>query len=176
MGASVRSEILLEPREMCAAAANAQVRAHRVRSADRTREVSVSNLSTVQSIYEAFGKGDVAAILDVLADDVEWGAWADNSAVKAGVPTMVPRHGKAEEVKFFETAGQMEITDLQIINMMEGGSEVAVEFVLEANLPPWGGGHYRDEEIHLWTFNDSGKVTRLRHYIDTAKHIAAFNL
>jgi uncharacterized protein len=38
----------------------------------------------------------------------------------------------------------------------------------------WGGGHYRDEEIHLWTFDDAGKVVRLRHYVDTAKHIAAF--
>jgi ketosteroid isomerase-like protein len=46
--------------------------------------------------------------------------------------------------------------------------------VLEANLPAWGGGHYRDEEMHLWTFDDEGKVTRLRHYTDTAKHIAAF--
>jgi len=136
----------------------------------------VSNLATVQTIYEAFGKGDIPAILDVLADDVEWEAWVDNSAVKAGVPTMVPRHGKDEVVKFFETAGQLEITDLQILNMMEGGNQVAVEFVLEANLPAWGGGHYRDEEIHLWTFNDAGKVTRLRHYIDTAKQIAAFNL
>jgi len=136
----------------------------------------VSNLATVQTIYEAFGKGDIPAILDVLADDVEWEAWADNSAVRAGVPTMVPRHGKDEVVKFFETAGQLEITDLQILNMMEGGNQVAVEFVLEANLPAWGGGHYRDEEIHLWTFNDAGKVTRLRHYIDTAKQIAAFNL
>jgi ketosteroid isomerase-like protein len=68
----------------------------------------------------------------------------------------------------------MEILDLQVLNMMEGGNEVAVEFVLEANLPSFGGGHYRDEEIHLWTFNDVGKVTRLRHYTDTAKQIAAF--
>jgi uncharacterized protein len=136
----------------------------------------VGNLVTVQSIYEAFGKGDIPAILNVLADDVEWEAWADNSAVKAGVPTMVPRHGKAEVAKFFETAGQMDITDIQIFNMMEGGNQVAVEFVFEANLLAWGGGHYRDEEIHLWTFNDAGEVTGLRHYIDTAKHIAAFNL
>ena len=45
---------------------------------------SVSNAATVQGIYEAFGKGDVPAILDVLADDVEWEAWEDNSAVNAG--------------------------------------------------------------------------------------------
>jgi ketosteroid isomerase-like protein len=69
----------------------------------------VSNLGTVQGIYESFGKGDVPAILDVLADDVEWEAWENNSAVNAGVPWMVPRHGKADAVHFFETAGQMEI-------------------------------------------------------------------
>lgn len=136
----------------------------------------MSNLATVQSIYEAFGKGDVPAILETLADDVEWESWADNSAVKAGVPTMIPRHGKAEVGKFFEVAGQMEITDLQILAMMEGDNQVAVEFILESNLPTWGGGHYRDEEMHLWTFNDDGKICRLRHYIDTAKHIAAFGL
>ena len=135
----------------------------------------MSNLATVQGIYEAFGKGDVPAILEVLADDVEWEAWGDNSSVNAGVPWMTPRHGKAEVVHFFETAGQMDIVDLQILNMMEGGDQVAVEFVLEANLPAWGGGHYRDEEVHLWTFNGDGKVSRLRHYTDTAKHIAAFN-
>ena len=134
----------------------------------------MSNLATVGKIYEAFGKGDVPTILDVLADDVEWEDWESNSAVAAGVPWMIPRHGKAEVGKFFEEAGRMEITDLQILNMMEGGNQVAVEFVLETNLPNHGGGHYRDEEMHLWTFNDEGKVTRLRHYTDTAKHIAAF--
>lgn len=136
----------------------------------------MSNLATVQGIYEAFGKGDIPAILDVMAEDVEWESWENNSAVIAGVPTMIPRRGKAEVVHFFEVAGQMEITDLQILSMMEGGNQVAVEFVLESNLPAWGGGHYRDEEIHLWTFNDEAKVVRLRHYIDTAKHIAAFGL
>jgi ketosteroid isomerase-like protein len=135
----------------------------------------MSNLATVQSIYEAFGKGDVPAILEVLDDDVEWEAWENNSAVQAGVPWMQPRHGKEDVVGFFETAGQMEITDLQILNMLEGGNQVAVEFILETNLPNHGGGHYRDEELHLWTFNDAGKVTRLRHYVDTAKHIAAFS-
>jgi ketosteroid isomerase-like protein len=46
----------------------------------------VSNLGTVQGIYESFVKGDVPAILDVLADDVEWEAWENNSAVKAEFP------------------------------------------------------------------------------------------
>ena len=133
----------------------------------------MSNLATVQGIYEAFGKGDVPAILDVLADDVAWEAWEDNSAVNAGVPWMQARQGKDAVVGFFETAGQMEIVDLQILNMMEGGNQVAVEFVFEVNLPAHGGGHYRDEEIHLWTFDDAGKISGMRHYTDTAKHIKA---
>jgi uncharacterized protein len=41
---------------------------------------------------------------------------------------------------------------------------------------PTTGGHYRDEEIHLWTFDASGKVTRFRHDTDTAKHIRAARL
>jgi uncharacterized protein len=41
---------------------------------------------------------------------------------------------------------------------------------------PSTSGHYRDEEMHLWTFDATGKVIRLRHYTDTAKHIRAAGL
>jgi ketosteroid isomerase-like protein len=34
------------------------------------------------------------------------------------------------------------------------------------------GRRLRDEEMHLWTVNAAGRVTRFRHYLDTAKHIA----
>jgi ketosteroid isomerase-like protein len=30
-----------------------------------------------------------------------------------------------------------------------------------------------DEEIHFWVFDDSGKVSAMRHYADTGAHIAA---
>lgn len=43
---------------------------------------------------------------------------------------------------------------------------------MDAELPE-SGGKFRDEEIHLWTFGEDGKVVALRHYVDTAKHIAA---
>ena len=31
-----------------------------------------TKIQTVQEIYEAFGRGDVATILDKVADDVDW--------------------------------------------------------------------------------------------------------
>ena len=81
-------------------------------------------------------------------------------------------HLAAAAAAFFQQLGTMQITDFQVLSMMAGGNQVAVEFVIEANIPSTGG-HFRDEELHLWTFDDAGKVVRLRHYTDTAKHIAA---
>ena len=134
----------------------------------------MSNLETVQAIYEAFGKGDIPAILERLAPDVEWETWESNSNVAAGVPWFVPRRGPAEVAEFFAEIGRMEILDVQVPSLMEGGNQVAAEFVFEANLPDHGGRHLRDEEMHLWTFGEDGTVIRFRHYVDTAKHIAAY--
>lgn len=129
-----------------------------------------SNLETVQTIYEAFGKGDVPTILSHLADDVQWEAWADNSSQKQNVPWMQSRTGKEEVMAFFGVVAQSNLTEFQLLSFMEGGSQVAVEVIIGTDPSTIGAG-YRDEEIHLWTFNEEGKVHRLRHYTDTHKHI-----
>jgi hypothetical protein len=131
-----------------------------------------SNVETVSKIYEAFGKGDIPGLLTYLADDVRWEEWADNSAQKAGVPWLQPRRGKDGVVEFFKIVGGLNLTDFQVLSVMAGGNQVAAEFVIEFTVPGVGV-PTRDEEIHLWTFNESGQVIRLRHYTDTAKHIAA---
>ena len=128
-------------------------------------------LETVQAIYAAFGRGDVPAILALMSDDVEWESWADNAAQKAGVPWLRSRRGKSGVGEFFQLVGQFTIHDFQVLSIMPGDRQVAAEFVVDATPP--GGRRYRDEEMHLWTFGTDGKVTRLRHYVDTAKHIAA---
>jgi uncharacterized protein len=132
----------------------------------------MSNLATIQTIYEAFSKGDMPTILGHMADDVQWEAWADNSAQKAGVPWLKAKQGKQGVLEFFQTLGQFTVLkDFQVLSLLEGGDQVAVEFVIEYDVPSTGG-HLRDEEVHLWKFNEAGKVIRLRHYTDTAKHIA----
>ena len=131
-----------------------------------------NNLQTINIIYEAFGKGDIPTIVEHLADDVQWEQWADNSSQKAAVPWMKAQQGKAGAVEFFKTVGQMVIKEFSVLSVMGNENQVAAEFVIEAEIPATGK-WYRDEEVHLWTFNDAGKITRLRHYTDTAKHIAA---
>ena len=131
-----------------------------------------SNTETVQALYEAFGKGDVPAILDRLAIDVRWEQWADNRAQAAGVPWMQARTGPGEVAEFFNIVGNFEVQEFSVVGLMEGGNQVVAEVVIEVT-DRVSGAHYRDEELHLWTFDDRGKVTRLRHYTDTAKQIAA---
>ncbi|HMQ61391.1 MAG TPA: nuclear transport factor 2 family protein [Flavilitoribacter sp.] len=133
------------------------------------------NLITVQAIYEAFGKGDIPTILSHLADDVNWESWTDNSAQKAGVPWLQSMKGKDGVLAFFQLIGNPEvfqIKEFQVLSIMDGGRQIAAEFVIEADILSTGG-HFRDEEVHLWTFNDQGKVVRLRHYTDTHKHMVA---
>ena len=132
----------------------------------------MNNIATINRIYEAFGRGDIPAIIKFLADNVQWEQWADNSSQKAGVPWMQARKGKDGAFEFFRIVGEFNIKDFKVLSIMGNGNQVAVEFIIEADVPATGG-HYRDEEIHLWTFDGQGKVIRLRHYTDTAKHIAA---
>jgi ketosteroid isomerase-like protein len=133
----------------------------------------VSNAKTVQSIYEAFGRQDAAGILEPLTDDVAWDQWEENSAVEAGtVPYLKERHGKDGVIEWLGTLQALDLHDMQVLNILEGDNEVVasvrIEFTVKAT-----GKRLVDEELHLWTFNDDGRVLRLRHYTDTAKHLDA---
>ena len=131
-----------------------------------------NNVATVTTIYEAFGKGDVPAVISHLSDDVQWEPWIDNSAQKAGVPWLQARKGNGGALEFFKIVGGFNIKDFRVLSIMANENQVAAEIAIEAEIPATGG-HFRDEELHLWTFDEQGKVIRMRHYADTAKHIAA---
>lgn len=126
---------------------------------------------TIAAIYEAFGRGDVDAILAHLADDVRWEEWDDNYGQRAGVPWLAHRIGRDGAREFFRTVGELRIHDFRVLKMLAGEDSVVAEVSLEFTSP--SGTRIRDEELHLWTLDAEGKVVRMRHYVDTAKHIAA---
>ena len=66
---------------------------------------------------------------------------------------------------------QFQIHEFRVLSLMSGSNNVVAEMVIDATPP--NAGRYRDEELHLWGFDERGKVIRFRHYVDTAKHIAA---
>jgi ketosteroid isomerase-like protein len=130
------------------------------------------NIETISELYADFGRGDIPAVLEKLADDVQWEVCAvETAAQKAGVPWLQPQYGRSGAAKFFDIVAKFDFKVFDILSLMDGGSQVSALLRIAADTP--GGGHFDDEEIHLWTFNDEGKITAYRHYMDSEPHIAA---
>ena len=70
-----------------------------------TVPTSQRNLQTVQGIYQAFGAGDVGAIIPHIAPGARWEQWAANSAQAASVPWLAPRTGPEGAAAFFAVVG-----------------------------------------------------------------------
>lgn len=134
-----------------------------------------THTDTVQAIYQAFGTGNIPAVLAHLTPDVQWETWADHSAHKAGHPLFQPRQGRDGAGAFFQALGGITIHEFRVLDVLAGQQQVAAEIWLDYTHNGTGQ-RVRDEEMHLWSFNAAGQVTRMRHYVDTAKHLRAAGL
>ncbi len=130
----------------------------------------MSHTETVQAIYQAFGRGDVAAILEHLAEDVEW-EYGVNST---DVPWLQPRRGRAGVVGFFEALGALDFQRFQPTALLEQGNVVVALLDLEATVRGTGRRVLEEDEVHIWRFDRAGKVRRFRHRADTHQHWTAY--
>lgn len=123
----------------------------------------MSNIQTVQRIYEAFGRGDIPAILGQLAEDVAW----EYDKEDAGVPWLVPRRGRAEVAKFFEALAALDFQQFLPKTLLASGNVVVslndVAFTVKAT----GKRVVEEDEVHIWHFDAQGKVSRFCHKTDT---------
>jgi ketosteroid isomerase-like protein len=87
---------------------------------------------------------------------------------------MKPRHGRAGVAEFFAYVATMQIQDFQVLDMLASDRQVVVEVQISIAMPD--GGSVTDEELHLYSLNDDGRINRMRHYVDTAKQIKAYAL
>jgi len=129
----------------------------------------MSNLKTVQAIYEAFGRGDVPTILGYLADNVEW----EYGIVSTNVPWLQPRKGRDEVPKFFQSLADFEISKFEPKTFLESDNIVVVLIDLEGNVRSTKRTITEEDEVHIWHFDAKGKVARFRHRADTFQHWAA---
>jgi ketosteroid isomerase-like protein len=126
------------------------------------------NAATVAGIYESFGRGDIPAILDQLADDVEWlYAVPDH-----GMPWYRPRSGHAGVVEFFRTLSEgMPVHRFEPQRIIGQGDTVASLISLGASL---AGREINVHAAHFWTFNSDGKAVRLQLLIDQTEMVEAY--
>jgi ketosteroid isomerase-like protein len=124
----------------------------------------------VQEIYAAFGRGDVAAILDKLDEGVEW----EYGASPDGVPWLQPRRGKAGAAEFFLSLGELDIQKFVPKALLEGNGLVVALVDIEAVVKKTGRKFVEEDEVHLWHFDAAGRVVRFRHRADTHQQIEAW--
>jgi uncharacterized protein len=136
-----------------------------------TTATSPAAVALAADVYAAFARGDIPAILDRLADDVEWDAFPDSFAARAGVPQLMPRRGPVEVAGFFAEIARWTVKRFDVQAIVGDERAAVARIATEFEQP--GGGALRDEELHLWRLGDDGRVVEFRHYLDTAKHIAA---
>jgi hypothetical protein len=129
------------------------------------------NIETVQSIYQAFGRGDIAAILEKVSPDVDW-----DYGHTVDVPYLKPRRGREGVGAFFQAI--LENLEIRAFAVKEvfgspDGKVVVALVDLEGVAKGTGRVVREEDEIHLWRFGADGLVARFKHGVDTAQHLAA---
>lgn len=125
--------------------------------------MGTANTETIQGVYEAFGRGDVRAILDLVTDDVDW-ASAPDSAV---APWYGIHKGKDEVERFFEElATSVEVTKFEPLTF--GSNDTDVFVVIRFGFKSRATGKSGEMDIHhRWRLED-GKIALYRGSDDTA--------
>jgi len=120
------------------------------------------NVKTVQSLYEAFGRGDVAFILEAVTDDVDWASEAAGDTA----PWWGHRQGKAAVQGFFESLGATtEVEEFTPLVFAADGDDVLTVVAYRARSRATG--KVAAMQIHHhWRFRD-GKVAYYRGSEDT---------
>ena len=122
------------------------------------------NIKTIQQVYDAFGRGDVAAILEVIHDDVDWAS----EAASRVAPWYGVRRGKDGVAGFFEALGStMQVEEFTPLSFAANDSDVFSVVRFRATARATGKTAAMDLH-HFFTFRD-GKIVYYRGTEDTAQ-------
>jgi ketosteroid isomerase-like protein len=131
--------------------------------------MSNDNVKLVQGLYAAFGRGEIAAIVDAMAADSTW----EMVGRAEDFPTFGLFKGQAGVKNFFDAVGQnLDFSEFSPKEFYRDGDKV---FVL---------GHYAmtvkktgkplaSDWVHIFTIR-GGKVTAFREFMDTASAADAY--
>jgi uncharacterized protein len=126
------------------------------------------NTRLAQSAYEAFGRGDMPALAELMADDIEWVLPGDPSEN----PTAGTYRGKEEVLAWFgRLAEDLDFSAFEPRDFIAQGDKVVSIVHAEATVRSTGRSVVNDE-AHVWTFRGA-KVARFQIYFDTAAAAAA---
>ena len=121
------------------------------------------NVEKLQELYAAFGRGDIASILDNVTDDVEWGV----DTVATEVPWYRLTRGRDGVAAFFDALGrEVDFTKFEPTTFAANGDDVFVTVDYDFRFRRNGKG-MPVMTTHRFRVVD-GKVASFRAFEDTA--------
>ena len=127
------------------------------------------NIKTVEGVYDAFGRGDAAAILDVVHDDVDWATETTSSAA----PWYGVRRGKDAVGQFFAQFGEsMEVEEFTPISFAANDTDVLT--IVRFRAKNRKSGQQVAMNLHHWFVFREGKIAFYRGSEDTAQTESVF--
>jgi ketosteroid isomerase-like protein len=133
----------------------------------------MTNIETVRAIYRDYGKGDVAAIVERVAEDVEWEyAYPDR-----GIPWLAPRRGREGVRAFFQClSSELTFEKFEASTVLGEGKLVVALISMQAIVRTTKKRIIENDDAHVWHFDDRGRVKRFRHVADTLQHASALGI
>jgi ketosteroid isomerase-like protein len=127
------------------------------------------NTKVVQDAYAAFGRGDIPALLALVADDVRWlGVYGAESHV----PTAGERRGKAAVAEFFQqVAANVNFSRFEPKEFIATGDKVVALGHYTATSPI---GRSFDSDFAMVFGLRDGKVTYFQEFCDSAAVNSAY--
>lgn len=121
------------------------------------------NMATVNTIYTAFGLGDVPTVISAMDPNIVWNE-AEGNAYADGNPYKDP---EAVSSGIFARIGAeheyFNLADIKLHEMM--GNQVLATLRYKAKVKK-NGALIDAQAAHLWTFKD-GKISAFQQYVDT---------
>ena len=124
---------------------------------------AAENRATVSAAYEAFGRGDIGAVIEINAADAVWVIHSGANAAFAG-----EHKGHAGIGAMFQTSG--ESVDITVFSMQPIAAEgdVVVAVGEQTYTVKKTGKTVNGPLAHVFTFNSEGKVVRFEEWESNA--------
>ena len=134
--------------------------------------MSDRNIQVVKDAYAAFFRGDIAGVLALVAEDVDWQGVKGTEGV---VPQAGARRGRSQVEEFFALlAGNTQFKTFEPKQFIASDDSVAVVGYYEATILTTGR-HVASDWVMTFTIKD-GKITQFREFTDSAAFARAHSM
>ncbi len=121
------------------------------------------NTETARRAYDLFKAGDIESLMGLYTDDASWESPKTENVAHSG-----KRKGKQQMLEFMSLVGEhSENIHFEPREIIAQGDKVVVLGDYRWRIPATGK-EYESDFVHVCTFNDDGKITSFKEYLDTA--------